>query len=211
MSFGTTVGSGVINFKAGLGEQTLKLPSKLNGAFKLIVFRDAGRARALREYVYHIIPRRAAMALKPDSPFGIHISTNEYSIRLAQKIGVRWQRQFGDFTWSGIEPEKGRYELETPLENLRRFGKYKIMVLPNLGMPPAWARGGEGDERPSQPDNWEDYRAFLQKLAKDADLENLGGWETYNEPNLDYKGSPEQMRATPSSNTRNAPTRYSSR
>jgi hypothetical protein len=190
--FGTTVGSGVINFKAGLGEQTLKLPSKLNGAFKLIVFRDAGRARALREYVYHIIPRRAAMALKPDSPFGIHISTNEYSIRLAQKIGVRWQRQFGDFTWSGIEPEKGRYELETPLENLRRFGKYKIMVLPNLGMPPAWARGGEGHDRPHTPTNWEDYRAFLQKLTKSADLENLGGWETYNEPNLDYKGSPEQ-------------------
>jgi hypothetical protein len=66
------------------------------------------------------------------------------------------------------------------------------MVLPNLGMPPAWARGGEGHDRPHTPTNWEDYRAFLQKLTKSADLENLGGWETYNEPNLDYKGSPEQ-------------------
>ena len=98
---------------------------------------------------------------------------------LMLELGTGWNRF--DFSWSGIEPEKGIFDFSNLDRELERFTSQGLHVLPILDYNPAWAsHKSPGDD--STRELWARYVARTVAHFKD----DMVYWQVWNEPNIDF-------------------------
>ena len=83
-------------------------------------------------------------------------------LRRARMAGFRWVRE--DFTWSVIEPARGRFVWSRTDALMRSAALLRMKVLAIATYAPGWATGhGDSDKYP--PSNPNDYAAFVGAIA----------------------------------------------
>ena len=183
--WGKQIQEGTLALPAGIGRQLVDLPTPALGAFK-ISLRAPGSTSAskpLAEHVYHLLPRQAKPAYEPDSPFGMHLWSNDYSMDMASKLGVRWVRLFGALTWNTLEPKAGVWTTDEARAILARYAERKLLVMPVLtGTPARYAL--PADEGASHVPKDDQVLGTWLDVLKSLDGPAIGAWEVWNEPNL---------------------------
>lgn len=102
-----------------------------------------------------------------------HLAEAEF--KLFNEIGIDWVRC--DFDWSGVNPERGKWDFRHLDRIVELAEKYNIKILPILDYDVAWYRPSH-----KHIDAWVDYvRRIVTRYGK-----KLRYWEVYNEPNLEH-------------------------
>ena len=135
--------------------------------------------------------------LEPDSPFGMGLYLCRYggdaaglaemekAAQLARDAGVKWSRE--DFSWSRIEPQKGKFNW-TYHDNLVACAKRNGITV--YGIVGSWASW----TKPYSPEGIEEYAAFLKELVRHYG-DDVRQWEIWNEPNIFFWQGPKEMYA----------------
>ena len=183
--WGMQIAEGTLALPAGLGRQVMDLPTPALGAFKLSLRAPGGASgsKPLAEHIYHILPRQAEAAYQPNSPFGLHLLSNDYSMNLASKLGARWVRLFGALTWNTLEPKAGTWTTEEARAIIDRYAARKLLVMPVLtGTPARYCLPAEQGSSHVPADD--QVLATWMDVLKGLDGPAIGAWEIWNEPNL---------------------------
>jgi O-antigen ligase len=127
--------------------------------------------------------------------FGVNTSLAQYSdadldARLAQlaKTGVQYVRQ--EFRWTDIEPEKGKYNWETPDRIFKALQRHKLQALAVIVTTPPWARKSTGNPavatiETTPPERPEEYGFFVAAFMQRYDSSgNIIAFQIWDEPNL---------------------------
>ncbi|MEA3246734.1 MAG: endo-1,4-beta-xylanase, partial [Gemmatimonadota bacterium] len=158
---------------------SLSIDPPRRGMYRLRI--EAGDLQ--RELTFGVVPRPSRVGGAEDSIFGIHaILRNPHFPRLAEQMGMRWERLWGgnisDATlWSSVEPEPGAFEWRDEHIDLAR--EHGLSIVGMLGgRAPAWLEvpmGKWGDEELSA---WRRYvRATVGHYRG-----RISHWEVLNEP-----------------------------
>ncbi len=116
-------------------------------------------------------------------------------LHIAREAGVRYLRCA--FSWNGIEPQQGTYNLQfwdTLVEQAWRAG---IELIPYVAYTPKWAAGEEDGFWKHPPRDPAAYATVMRMLATRY-RGKIRHWELWNEPdNKEYwDGSPDEFAAT---------------
>jgi hypothetical protein len=85
-----------------------------------------------------------------------------YYLRRARDAGITWARE--DFTWSSIEPTRGRFSWGRTDALMRNAARLGMHVLAIADYAPTWATGHtDSDKYP--PANARDYAVFVKAIA----------------------------------------------
>ena len=131
-------------------------------------------------------------SLRPDSPFGMGIYLDRFrgpdldrAARMARDAGVKWTRE--GFSWSRIEPERGRFDWSYYDGLVATAKRYGISL---YGLVSGWAPW----TTPYSAEGIQDYTAFMKELVRHyrADVHH---WEIWNEPNIFFWQGPKEMYA----------------
>jgi hypothetical protein len=110
----------------------------------------------------------------------------EQTARMACEAGVKWSRE--DFSWSRIEPEKGRFEWDYYDRLLACARRHGITVYAIVGYWSRWTK-------PYTDEGIGDYVNFLKELVKRYGKE-IRQWEIWNEPNIFFWQGPKDLYAS---------------
>ncbi|MGH1502463.1 MAG: beta-galactosidase [Acidimicrobiales bacterium] len=103
------------------------------------------------------------------------------------EAGVTWVRI--DVDWSVIEPEPGTYRWDDPDRVITMADDRGLQVLAMVGYSPAWVRPADTTDK-HRPLDVEAFRRFAT-VAAERYGDTVGGWEVWNEPNLQGFWQPE--------------------
>jgi hypothetical protein len=132
--------------------------------------------------------------LRPESPFGMGLYLGRYrqgpemeqAARMARDAGVKWSRE--DFSWSRIEPQKGRFDWTFYDDLLTCAKRNGISVYAIVGYWTSWTK-------PYTDEGVNDYVAYLRKLVEHY-KNDIHQWEIWNEPNIFFWQGPKELYAT---------------
>jgi hypothetical protein len=127
--------------------------------------------------------------LLPSSPFGVNTAFGprtpdlEDRLKSMQLAGIKWGRQ--DFTWRGIEKEKGVYDFEPYDRLVDLCHKSGLLIFGDFTSAPSF-------HDPRTPEGVAAYCDFA-RTAVARYKGKIGHWQIWNEPNGGYwNGTPEQ-------------------
>jgi hypothetical protein len=132
--------------------------------------------------------------LRPGSPFGMGLYLGRYrpgpemeqASRMARDAGVKWSRE--DFSWSRIEPRRGRFDWAFYDDLLACAKRNGISVYAIVGYWTFWTR-------PYTDEGVNDYVTYLKKLVERY-KNDIHQWEIWNEPNIFFWQGPKELYAT---------------
>jgi hypothetical protein len=129
------------------------------------------------------------------SVFGTQPAMIQQELASAKTANARWIRI--GISWNALEASRKRsYEkpgmnenaflldIDKQIDGARARGMH---VLAFVDSTPAWATadGTRGQGKPPSPEHYDDYAAFVGRLAKRWTT-NVAAWQIWNEPNLDH-------------------------
>lgn len=92
----------------------------------------------------------------------------------------------GDYTWKTVQPNATTWAWSTYDTRIAAIHAAGLEVLPMLGYTPAWANGGNADDKHPPAAGFEDeWRNFCYEFANRYIPQGLRAFEVWNEPNLD--------------------------
>jgi len=156
---------------------------------------DAPGQKTPAAEAYWLAPLEAKMdnTLRPESPMGMGLylcrldgGDMERSARMGRDAGVKWSRE--DFSWSRIEPEKGRFHWDYYDRLLACAKRNGITVYAIVGYWSPWTK-------PYSEEGIDDYVRFLKELVKRY-RGDIKQWEIWNEPNIFFWQGPKELYAT---------------
>ncbi|MCC6445870.1 MAG: beta-galactosidase [Armatimonadetes bacterium] len=135
--------------------------------------------------------RAQAPKADPGSPFGMGIYFgNRYSNeemeragRMAQEAGIKWSRE--EFSWSNIQPEKGKWVWDRYDQALETAARYGISLFGLLDYSSAWASTAPPEAK-SRWNHMPDLAAWSEYVFKIVSRYKgkIKHWEIWNEPNI---------------------------
>ena len=120
-------------------------PAHPLGAFRIetwVADASGKQASPYQEIIIHRLHRPRYWGQDaPNSPFGTHLETDVFHIRMAKAIGMNWVRShLAGSSWSGwyyLEREPGKWIF--PDEQIAHFRQEHIKIMASLASTPRWA------------------------------------------------------------------------
>ena len=171
-------------------------PEKPFGQFRIEIqaFRGEKAISPVNEIVVTRVERPVFWGKDaPDSPFGIHVLSNESTLKAVKAAGINWARLHDaglDYIgWYWLEPEKGEWHFRD--EDIQAYRNNQIKIFGQLGTAPKWAsylsRVDTGRKYISyhdhyfRPVNMEDFKNYAATVA--ARYKGvIDDWFVWNEP-----------------------------
>ena len=113
------------------------------------------------------------------------------SPEIDKQLGIGWTRQ--DFSWSSIEPEKGKWSWDKSDQFVQGAHAQSVEVLPILAFTAPWA--GQQFSPPNHVEDWEDYVEHVVARYSQPPF-NLRYFQIWNEPTREagfWTGSDQQF------------------
>lgn len=141
------------------------------------------------------LPDKGSDALQPESMYGMGVYLYRYpntpnglammdrAAAMAQAAGVKWSRE--EFSWSRIEPERGKYSwdfYDKVVETARRHG---ISVYGLIAYWSPWTK-------PFTAEGIADYAGYCRALVSRY-KDRIKHWEVWNEPNIFFWAGPKEQ------------------
>jgi len=167
------------------------------GSYRLeyrVADQDGQDASKIGEVLLHRVrPAKYADQLRPDSPFGTHLTSNREMPKVMRRLGFTWARLFGTH-WQSVEKEPGRWDFTGMDKYIAPMHEANLCLLGILEGVPSWQRSWV---MPTPPPKG--YNNFHARNVVPKDVDALGefarrisghyrgqiqAWETWNEPFL---------------------------
>jgi hypothetical protein len=167
------------------------------GSYRLeyrVVDKDGQDAAKIGEVLLHRIrPAKFADQLRPNSPFGVHLTSNQEMPGVMRRLGFTWARLFGTH-WQSVEKAPGRWDFTGMDKYIAPLHGANLCLLGILEGVPEWQRSWTAPTPPPKGyNNWhaknvvpKDMDAFGE-YARRISAQYRGkvqAWETWNEPFL---------------------------
>lgn len=185
----------------GMTKEALELPEVGQpplGGYRLeshVVDAKGNRVSKIAEaLLYRVREPRYGNELRPDSPFGIHLTPNHEMPKVARKLGFTWVRLLHHIMWLQVEPEPGVWKFEGSDAAIDVLHGAKFCVLAAVeGVPerervwvmpkPAPKGYNNFHAKNVPPKNLDALKTYTQKMAERY-RGKVQAWETWNEPFL---------------------------
>ena len=164
----------------------ISLRPRRNGVYRLEVEYEAEGEVRKRETLFALLPKIDRRRFLPDSVFGAAVSANPYYLKLAETIGLKWNRNHcgaTDTRWPRMQTERGTYNWSD--ETLARLEQHHIKTFGSLFLSPPWYDELRKTDFDKFVDVWvKEYVTPVVGHYKDT----IRHWEVWNEPYYEFAG-----------------------
>ena len=173
----------------GYGEETVVVDPAWQGLMSLIAEAKVEDDVSRDELVFgHVRPPLPPSHLDgPLSPVGSHVSGN-FSVNVAEKLGIRWQRlhdffdKDGSVRWIDVEPEEGTFVFQDA--GIDRYRSHGFNLIGTLFTAPEWALRHPTDVKQGWANHLPDVEKWRRYVFETVAhfKGRINYWEVWNEP-----------------------------